>query len=94
MGSIVWKGLHAWVRPGLGFEVVEHTDGWRVYVCGDPMDRVDYGSEGAAKQAAEAVVDTLEPRPAPKRRERRRPIVNEGPQQAPHPGQLRKPPKR
>jgi hypothetical protein len=97
MARVTWKGLHAFVRPGLGFELVEHTEGWHVYVCGDRhpfFERDGYPSIEAAMGAVEANVDALDevcPRPPPVR-ERRRPVANTRPAWAPHPGTLDEPP--
>jgi hypothetical protein len=95
MAKIQWKGLGAFVRPGLGFEVVEHTGRWYVYVCGTKLDGVGHDSIEQAQAAAEAVVDELDattPLP-PERREPRRFVENTGPERAPHPGRLRRPPR-
>jgi hypothetical protein len=98
MVRITWKGLGGWVRPGLGFELVEHTGNrWHVYVCGDRHDlfeRDGYPTVEDAMAAAEANVDALDdlcPWPPP-RQERRRPVANVRPKWAPHPGTLREPP--
>lgn len=92
--TIRWEGLEAFVRPGLGFKVVEHSTGWHVYLCGDPLDRVDHPDEAAAKTAAEAVVDELDaalPWPKPTGARPRRP--EEYPGRPPHPGKYRQPPR-
>lgn len=93
MTRIRWEGLEAYVRPGLGFKVVQHSTGWHVYFCGDPLDRVDYPTEQAAKAAAEAVVDELDATtPLPPSRDRRR-RPEEWPGRPPHPGRYRQPPR-
>ena len=94
MAAIRWEGLEGWVRPGLGFRIVEHTGEWFVYVAGNKLDGVGHPSEDAAKRAAEAVVDELDattPLPPPHGPRPRRP--EEYPWRPPHPGTHKRPPR-
>lgn len=62
---IQWKGTSGYVEGRVVFRLIEGTNGWRVYLRGDPLDRVDYPDVDAARAAAVGALGRVLPLPEP-----------------------------
>jgi len=94
MATIRWEGLDGYVDRRRVFVLAETAGGWRVYMGGNPLDQVNYGSVKDACTAVDAALPGLKlPEPAPPRREPRRFVPNRWTEWVPHPGTERKPPR-